>query len=523
MILPGGALLRGIEEGVMAMLGSSFRLCLAFSLALAFVVPARGAERELSASGKPVPQIGDNLDAFTLPVPSPWTGDFDGMRERRLIRVLVPYSRTFYFIDRGRQLGIVHDFATEFVNTLNRKYRPKMKALTIKVSFIPVTRDKLIPALEAGLGDIAAGDITITPERAKHVDFSEPTASNIREVVVTGPAGPKLSSIEDLSGKAIPVRKSSSFYEHLVALNTTFDSRKLPEISLPLLAEDLEDEDVLQMVNAGLLPMTVVDEPIAKVWSRLFKKLTVRGDLVVNEGGNLAWLVRKNSPQLRAEINAFAKKHRLGTLFANMVIHRYVAEEALKDSFAQVDRDRFDRLSGLFKKHGGQYDFDYLMVAAQGYQESQLDQDRKSPRGAVGIMQLLPTTAADPAIGITGIDRSADKNIEAGVKYLRFLVNTYLNDPKIDEKNRTLMAFAAYNAGPGNLQKFRRITEKSGLDPNVWFSNVEIAAARTVGRETVEYVSNIYKYYVAYKLAEQREENRMHSREQRQSASPRAP
>jgi membrane-bound lytic murein transglycosylase MltF len=481
---------------------------------------ASGKDRELSASGRPVPKIGDNLDAFELPVPRPWTGDFDGMRERRLIRVLVPYSRTYYFIDRGRQLGIVHDLMTEFVASLNRKYKPKVKGLRIQVSFIPVTRDKLIPALVQGLGDIAAGDLTITPERARLVDFTEPMARDIHEVVVTGPEGPKLSSIDDLAGKSIPVRKSSSFYEHLVELNRTFASRGLPEITLPLLAEDLEDEDVLQMVNAGLLPMTVVDEPVATVWSRLFTKLAVHQDLVINHGGDIAWLVRKNSPLFLAETNAFVTKHRLGTTFANVVINKYISDKALKDSFSQVDRDRFEHLSSLFKRYGSEYDFDYLMVAAQGYQESQLNQDRRSPRGAVGVMQLLPRTAADPAIGITGIDRSADKNIEAGVKYLRFLVNTYLDDPKIDEKNRTLMAFAAYNAGPGNLQKFRRITEKSGLDPDIWFSNVEIAAARTVGRETVDYVSNIYKYYVAYKLAEQREESRAQSREKLQSASP---
>ena len=161
----------------------------------------------------------------------------------------------------------------------------------------------------------------------------------------------------------------------------------------------------------------------------------------------------------------------------------------------------------MFKKYGQQYDFDWLMIAAQGYQESQLDQSARSPRGAIGVMQLMPKTAADPTVGIPDIE-SVDNNIHAGVKYLRTLVDKYLDDPALDRKNRTLMAFAAYNAGPGNLRKFRKLAAESGLDPNVWFHNVEHAAAEIVGRETVQYVANIYKYYVAYRLATERHEER---------------
>ncbi len=162
---------------------------------------------------------------------------------------------------------------------------------------------------------------------------------------------------------------------------------------------------------------------------------------------------------------------------------------------------RFAALVGIFEKHAGTYDFDYLMLMAQGYQESQLNQSARSHRGAVGVMQLLPSTAADPSVGIADIDKDPDRNIEAGSKYMRLLADKYLNDPELTPVNRTLMAFAADNAGPGNLRKFRRLAEKSGLDKNVWFGNVEHAAARLVGRETVDYVGNIYKYYVAYKLA----------------------
>jgi membrane-bound lytic murein transglycosylase MltF len=141
------------------------------------------------------------------------------------------------------------------------------------------------------------------------------------------------------------------------------------------------------------------------------------------------------------------------------------------------------------------------LLAAQGYQESELDQNKTSPRGAVGVMQLLPKTAADKNVGVPDIESSAERNIHAGAKYLRHLIMTYIDDAAVDERNRVLFAFAAYNAGPGNLRKFRARAKALGLDPNVWFGNVENGAAATVGRETVQYVSNIYKYYVAYVLA----------------------
>ncbi len=119
-------------------------------------------------------------------------------------------------------------------------------------------------------------------------------------------------------------------------------------------------------------------------------------------------------------------------------------------------------------------------------------------------MQLLPSTAADPSIGVTGIDKDSEKNIQAGIKYMALLRDKYVNDPAISDKNKLLMTFAAYNAGPGNLRKFRRLAEKMKLDPNVWFDNVEVAAAKIVGVETVQYVSNIYKYFIAYDLVEKR-------------------
>jgi membrane-bound lytic murein transglycosylase MltF len=166
----------------------------------------------------------------------------------------------------------------------------------------------------------------------------------------------------------------------------------------------------------------------------------------------------------------------------------------------------------IFKRYGDENNFDYVMIAAQGYQESQLNQNRRSARGAVGVMQLLPATAAGKPINITGIEKNPELNIKAGVRYLKHLRDNYISDPDISERNRTLMAFAAYNAGPGNLRAFRQIAKDSGLNPNVWFNNVELGAAKKVGRETVQYVSNIYKYFISYQLILQRSQAQENAR-----------
>jgi len=451
------------------------------------------------------------LQAMALPLPQPWFGDFDGMRERRLVRILVPFSRTLFFIDRGRQLGIAHDMGAAFEEQLNRKHGSK--TLKIRVAFIPVPNDRLLSDLQAGLGDIAAGELTITPSRLEKVDFSAPLASNVAELVVAGPASPPLDGLDDLAGKTVHVRASSSYHEHLAALSGEFVARGLPPIDLQAAEEDLDDVDLMEMVGAGLLPLTVVDGPVALFWEDIVPDLKVREDLAVHRGGDIAWAIRKDSPQLKAEVDAFAKTHRIGTAFGNIVLKRYLKEKTyLHRAQAPEAAARFERLIDLFRQYAGSYSFDHLMILAQGYQESQLDQSRRSPRGAVGIMQLLPSTAADPAVGIKGVETSAERNIQAGVKYLALLRDTYLDDAAIDDKNRTLMSFAAYNAGPGNLRKFRRFAAENGLDPNVWFYNVEVAAARIVGRETVQYVSNIYKYYVAYRLVRERELRRQQLR-----------
>jgi membrane-bound lytic murein transglycosylase MltF len=435
--------------------------------------------------------------AQPLPGFSAWTGDLDGMEERRLIRILVPYSKTIYFIDKGEQLGTAVDLGQALEEWLNKGKKKEIER--IRVAFVPVPRDRLLPALVEGLGDIAAGSLTITPDRLKVVDFATPFAKDVKEVLVTGPSAPPVSSLDDLAGGTLFVRESSSYHEHLVALNEQRKQSGKAEIVMRPIDESLEDEDLIEMVNAGLLPWCVMDDFSARIWSEVFDDVVVHDDIAIADDGELAWAIRKDSPLLDARLAEFVKGHKVGTTFGNMLRKRYYqSDKIVRGATSQAELDKFEALRALFEKHGATYGFDALFLTAQGYQESHLDQTERSPRGAVGIMQLLPSTAADKAIGIDGIAESADRNIEAGAKYMRHLTTTYVTDTELKPLDRMLLTLAAYNAGPGNLRKIRRATADMGLDQNIWFGNVENGAAKVIGRETVQYVSNIYKYYFAY-------------------------
>jgi membrane-bound lytic murein transglycosylase MltF len=448
---------------------------------------------------------------------APWKGDFDGMLQRHRIRALVAYSKTQYYVVKGAQHGTSYEFLKAFEDAINAKYPPKVRGVKFHVVFLPVPRDQLLARLVAGRGDIAVGALTITPEREEIVDFSDPDATGVKEIVVAGSQSAPLLGLDDLSGQEVFVRRSSSYWEHLEALNAKFKSNGKPTMRLVAAPEELENEDILEMLNSGLVQFGVTEQYLAELWQELLPHLEPRPDIVVSDGGAVAWAMRKNSPQLKAVVNEFIKTHKRGTTFGNTVLQRYTAStKMLKDATSSDEFAKFQRTVGFFQKYAGQYNVDYLLMMAQGYQESTLDQQAKSNVGAIGIMQLMPDTGKQMAVGdIT----QAEANVHAGVKYIRFMVDHYFADEPMSATDKLLFAFAAYNAGPGRIHTLRKEAAREGLDPNVWFGNVETVAAAKVGMETVNYVANIYKYYIAYKLVAERQVQRTQALEEVKSAS----
>jgi membrane-bound lytic murein transglycosylase MltF len=450
-------------------------------------------------STAPRPELSDLGTVLFGPLDSTWTGDLDGMVARRYLRVLVVPTRTQYWIHDGRPVGIEYERLRAFEKWLNKRHRTDHRHLHVHVVYIPTRRDDLIPALLEGRGDIAVGMLTATADRLEQVDFAGPFLRDVSELPVTRDDTAAIASAAELSGREVMVRRSSSYWSHLRRLNARLRAEGRKPVRLRAASERLTDDDLMEMVSAGLVDATVVDDYAAHLWSRVFGNLRVHEQAPVHEGGELGWLVRKDSPVLREEIAEFARTHGQGTRFGNTVLEKYTRSTRFADaSLSDESMSRFRGTYDTFRKYAEAYSLDPLLLVAQGYQESRLRQEARSHRGAIGIMQLMPATARAMEVGdITRLDA----NVHAGAKYVRRLMDVYFADPALDELNRTLFAFAAYNAGPGRIQRLRQAAARRGLDPDVWFNNVELMAAEQIGPETVSYVANIYKYYIAYTLA----------------------
>lgn len=425
-------------------------------------------------------------------------GDLDGMKKRHAIRVLVVPSHSGFFYDQGQPRGIYYEVFNEFQRFANLKLRSG--AVRITVSFIPMRPEQLEQALKEGVGDVVGYGVIVTPEREKEALFTTPIDSDVKEVIVSGPKAPAMSTLEDLSGKEVCVNPLTAYSETLQRLSKEFEKAERRPILVRAADKNLTDEDLLEMVNAGLIPATATINLRAEFWSKVLPHLTLHPNMVLKQEGQLAFVTRKDSPELRQLLDEFVQGHQLGTSFGNTLLRRYLQNTKwVTDATSTEAMKKFQEYVGYFKKYAAEYDFDYLMLVAQGYQESLLDQNRRNPSGAVGIMQVIPKYAAAPPISISNVDR-AENNIEAGAKMLHNIAETYFKDDKLDSLNKTLMVFASYNAGPSRIVRLREKTASEGLDPNQWFGNVELVTAQDVGQETVQYVSNIYKYYVAYKL-----------------------
>jgi membrane-bound lytic murein transglycosylase MltF len=446
-------------------------------------------------SGEAVLAATDEQDEILEHANQPWRGDLDGMTERGFLRILTVHNPLFFSFDGDKQKGMVAELSKLFDDHLAEEIG-RVRSPTIVL--IPVGRDELIPGLVEGRGDLVMGNLTITPERQKLVDFGPPIYPNVDELVITGPAAKNITSLDDLVQVGLYVRRSSSYFEHLQVLNAAREAQGKQPIPISEADENLEDYDLLDMVNAGVLKAVVVDSHKAAFWEQVFENIEVHRDISVHSGNRIAWAIRKDSPRLMKSISAFSETVKKGSLLGNILRKRYLGTTGwLENVLSGENQKRYGETIEIIKRYAGQYEFDWIIIAAQAYQESRFDQNKRSPAGAMGVMQLLPTTAADKAVDIPDIS-TVENNVHAGVKYLHWLRETYFSDPEISPLDRVLFSFAAYNAGPGNMQRARKRARRLGFDPNRWFGNVEIGMYRSVSGEPASYVRNIYKYYVTY-------------------------
>jgi membrane-bound lytic murein transglycosylase MltF len=463
--------------------------------------PAASADEALP----PVPSPYDALPAPTRALlDKAFTGDFDEMVARRLVRAGVVFNRTQYFVDRGVQRGMAYESLKLFEEQVN--LRLKTGKLPVHVAFVPLPRDQLLRALVDGKVDLVAAALTVTPEREKLVAFSNPTRVGVSEIAVTNASAPPVATPDDLAGREVFVRRSSSYYESLATLNADLERRGKPKVQVREAPEPLEDDDLLEMVNAGLVETTVVDDFVAAFWAQVFPNVRLHSGAAVRRDGSIAVAARRNNPTLVRAINIWIKEYGPRTSFGNVLERRYLQNTTyVKSAANEAERKKFDAVVQLFRSYADRYQLDYLLMVAQGYQESTLDHNARSRVGAIGVMQVMPETGKMLGVGdVTQLE----PNIHAGIKYLRFMMDQYFKDEPMTPLNKGLMTLASYNAGPARIRQLRQEAARRGLDPNVWFGNVERVASERIGRETVQYVSSIYKYYVAYRLIDERVKER---------------
>ena len=447
-----------------------------------------------SASDFEVAQRAEHIPTFWGKLQDPQPGDWPQIRERHVLRVLVPYGRTFFYHDSGRTRGISADLLAELERYINQKL--KTGRTPISVLAIPVERDQLISGVANGLGDIAVGNLTVTPQRQQLVDFITLEGFPQREIVISSSTAPEIMDERDLSNQALAVRHSSSYFSSIEQLNRRLVQAGRPRAEAFLVPEALEDEDLLEMLDASLIDFAIIDEWKAKLWQPVYPNIQLHSHVVLRQNAQVGWAIRKQSPELAKILQGFKldvkKKHLLELKFAE-----YQQRIARLGSVADVAEWRkVEQVHTLFQRFAADYQFDHLLLLAQGYQESRLDQQLTSKAGAVGVMQLMPATGKAMQVGDI---RQLEPNIHAGVKYLRQLHDNYFSEPSVDEINQALFSFAAYNAGPTAINKMRSLARKQGRDANRWFGQVEVEVGKELGLETVRYVRNIVKYYVAYR------------------------
>lgn len=430
-----------------------------------------------------------------------YLGDLDGMIKNRSIRVLVVPSEIMFLVNKGKRSGFSYEYMKLFEKQINKHFTSKNKHIKTRIVFIPTSHSQIIPKLLKGEGDLALANMSITSSRKEKIDFSDPYAKNMHVIAVTGPNSPNISDMTDLAGKEISVRKSSSYYGYLVDLNTLFKKQNKEAIRIKIIPQHVEGKDVLTMLNAGLIGMTIMDQYEAKFWSRILPNIKLHSNILIKDDDQFALLMRKNSPKLMKEANIFIKANKMGTLMGNILAKRYTENYKFeKETIDKTKLKEFDKVVGFFRKYAKQYNLEAHLILSQAYQESKLNQAAKSHAGALGVMQLLPSTGKSMEVGDIN---QLEPNIHAGVKYQRWLIDRYFTHDEMDILNQTFFAFAAYNAGPRRVIELRKEAKKRGYNPNIWFDNVEIVAAEIIGSETVTYVSNIYAYYVAYTLYEE--------------------
>ncbi len=429
-----------------------------------------------------------------------WLGDLDGILERGQLRVLIPFSRTFFFQEKGKDLGLSTEILKLYEQFLNDQVVLGDKKM--ELIFLPTPQERLLDDLLAGKGDVIAADIAPQLTQKQGVKIISPVALEIQEILVTGSNASQFKSIFNLSGQQITVRESSSYAASLQKLNNTLTSIGRKPVKIQFAAPFLQDEDLLEMTGIGLLPMTVIDNHVGEFWSNVLHGVTLHKKIALRTAKELTWLIRADNLLLEESIRYFKENNYLPQDGHQGLTDYYRKKgEGLKNNLELAALERYQSTLPLFEKYGKKYRFPPLLLAALAFQRSGLN-PAFDKNGAVGVMGLDPSAPLQEGleINLKKIRKTA-YNIHAAARHLRFLADHYFASPKLGTLDRNLMAFAAYTASPEQIIAARKKAALAGFNPDLWFNHTETALLSDELEENkniARSVRNIYKYSKIY-------------------------
>lgn len=428
-----------------------------------------------------------------------WTGSYAQMLQRGQIRVAVPYDPTIYVNDKGAPRGLSVEMTKGLQAWINQQYASQLNGKLVSVKLIPTNSVDLLTSLSSGRADMVIGDLGLyepLPDARQYI-LSHATKME-REVLITGPSSGAITKAEDLSGQTVYGGRNTNFPATLAELNKNLKRERKPLVKLVSPVGTLDGEDLLEMVDSGLIPYVIMSDWRAKLWQPIYKKMVLHEDIFTKDSGWIGWGVRSTNQDLNEVITNFADSNGYDAALKSYRTQEYKEHlQGLKDPIEKSAWARFESMRPLFDKYGAQYNLDPLFIAALGFQETLLNQNAVSKVGAIGVMQLMPATGTSLGVGDIHL---LEPNIHAGADYMNQLITKYFPDAQFKGDNRALFAIASYNIGPNNVAKARDQAKAMGFDPNEWFKNVEFIATEKMGYEPMIYVRNVYKYFISYEL-----------------------
>ncbi len=413
------------------------------------------------------------------------------------IRVLTRNNDTSFFIYRGHRMGFDYELGKKLAQHLG-----------IRVDMI-ITQNwaEMVPALLKGEGDVIAAEVTVTDERRNQVLFAEPWART-REVVVWKDGSPPIGAPEDLSGKEVHVRRSSTYFGTLTALNGKLAAAGKAKVEIRIVPEDQETDTILEGVSRGSIVYTVADDLLANIHTAYWDNLVVGPPISAER--DVAWAVRPGDTRLRNVVDQVFRELRRKPDFNVLRKKYFEADRSLRkernDRFYASETGTLSPYDPLVRKYAEQHGFDWRLVAAQIYQESHFDPKRKSWVGALGLFQIMPATAR--GLGIKD-PTDPEQSIRGGLKYMEQLSAHYkdVHDPI----ERYRFALAAYNTGFGHVDDARNLAQRDRKDVTHWrdvapyllkLSDRRVARRTRYGFcrgiEPVDYVRHIDERYTGY-------------------------